>query len=55
MDTFLFVRGAAEVADAVVRCWASAFGGRALSYRRQQGLGVEVGAAALDGVGVLAV
>lgn len=38
MDTFLFVRGAAEVADAVVRCWASAFGGRALSYRRQQGL-----------------
>jgi pyruvate,water dikinase len=39
MDTFLFVKGAAEVADAVVRCWASAFGGRALSYRRQKKLG----------------
>ena len=38
MDTFLFVRGAADVAAAVRRCWASAFGARALSYRVQQGI-----------------
>ena len=36
MDTFLFVRGPDEVARAVQRCWASAFGARALSYRHQQ-------------------
>lgn len=38
MDTFLFVKGPAEVAQAVVGCWASAFGARALSYRRQKGI-----------------
>lgn len=38
LDTFLFVRGAAAVSDAIVRCWVSAFGARALSYRRQQGI-----------------
>lgn len=38
MDTFLFVRGEEAVVDAVLGCWASAFGARALSYRAQQGL-----------------
>jgi phosphohistidine swiveling domain-containing protein len=38
MDTYLFVRGAAGVADAVRRCWASGFSARALSYRTQRGL-----------------
>lgn len=38
MDTFLFVRGRAAIAEAVRRCWASAFGARALSYRKQKGL-----------------
>lgn len=38
MDTFLFVRGRAAVAEAVRKCWASAYGARALSYRRQKGL-----------------
>lgn len=38
MDTFLFVRGPEAAAEAVRKCWASAFGARALSYRVQSGI-----------------
>jgi pyruvate,water dikinase len=34
-DTYLWVRGAAAVADAVRRCWASLFSDAAVSYRRR--------------------
>jgi pyruvate,water dikinase len=37
-DTFLFVRGEDSLLDAVRRCWASAFGARALAYRALNGL-----------------
>jgi len=40
-ETFLNVVGLKAVAQAVARCWASAYGERALVYRRQQGLSVE--------------
>lgn len=40
MDTFLFVKGTDEVLRAVKRCWASAFGDRALSYRHMKGVDV---------------
>ncbi len=36
-DTYLYIRGADEVVDAVRRCWASLWTGRAVSYRRAQG------------------
>ncbi len=36
-DTFLGVRGADEVADAVRRCWASLWSERAVEYRRRKG------------------
>ena len=36
-ETFLNVRGAAEVVDAVRRCWASLFGGRTVFYRAKRG------------------
>lgn len=36
-ETFLNVRGAAGVVDAVRRCWASLFGGRTVFYRAQRG------------------
>ena len=38
MDSYLFVRGAEDVAAAVKQCWASAFGARALAYRVQKGM-----------------
>jgi pyruvate,water dikinase len=34
-DTYLWVRGAGAVAEHVLRCWASLFTDRAISYRRQ--------------------
>ena len=37
-ETFLNVQGAAEVLDAVKRCWASLWTARAISYRAQQGI-----------------
>ena len=40
LDSFLFVRPA-EVAERVVAVWRSAFGERALAYRRVQGLSLE--------------
>lgn len=40
-ETFLNVVGASAVAQAVVRCWASALSARALEYRRRQDLGRE--------------
>ena len=40
-ETFLNVVGAPAVAQAVVRCWASAVSQRALEYRRRQDLGRE--------------
>lgn len=39
LDTFLFVRGAEAVLDAVAGCWASAFSERALTYRHLQEIG----------------
>ncbi len=38
MDSFLFVRDADGVLDAVRRCWASAFSERAVGYRLLRGL-----------------
>jgi pyruvate,water dikinase len=38
-ETFLNVRGAQDVVDAVRRCWASLFGGRTVFYRAKRGLG----------------
>ena len=40
-DTFLNVRGADAVFDAVRRCWASAHSDVAIQYRQQSGLGAE--------------
>ncbi len=37
-ETYLNIRGADAVNEAVVRCWQSARSERALAYRRQQGL-----------------
>jgi len=42
LDSFLYRRDAAEVLEAVSRCWASAFSPRALAYRRGAGAGDEV-------------
>jgi rifampicin phosphotransferase len=47
LDSFLDVRGEADVVRAVRDCWASAFGTRARTYRRERGLpedpaGIEV-------------
>jgi pyruvate,water dikinase len=39
--TYLNVVGAEAIADAVVRCWASARSARALAYRLQHGLGTD--------------
>lgn len=36
-DTYLDIRGTANVVDAVKRCWASMWTGRAVSYRQTQG------------------
>jgi pyruvate, water dikinase len=36
-DTYLWVRGADSVVDHVVRCWASLFTDRAISYRQTNG------------------
>jgi pyruvate,water dikinase len=36
-ETFLNVRGASNVVDAVRRCWASLFGGRTIFYRAKRG------------------
>ena len=38
LSSFLFRRGRADVLDALVRCWASAFSERALAYRVERGL-----------------
>ena len=38
-ETFLNVRGAEAVTNAVRRCWASLFGARTIFYRAKQGLG----------------
>lgn len=38
MDSFLFVRNLEGVLDALRRCWASAFGDRAVAYRHHLGL-----------------
>ena len=40
-DTFLNVKGAQAVSEAIVRCWASLDGEVAVDYRRQSGLAVE--------------
>jgi pyruvate,water dikinase len=38
-ETFLNVRGADDVLDAVRRCWSSLFGGRTIFYRAKRGFG----------------
>jgi rifampicin phosphotransferase len=38
-DTYLNVKGAAEVLEAVKRCWASLWTARAIGYRARQGIG----------------
>ena len=38
LESFLFQRDASEVAQSVVRCWASAFAPRVLAYRERAGL-----------------
>jgi pyruvate,water dikinase len=38
-ETFLNIRGADEVVDAVRRCWASLFGARTVFYRAKRGFG----------------
>jgi phosphoenolpyruvate synthase/pyruvate phosphate dikinase len=40
-ETYLNVVGSDAVAEAVLRCWASASSERALAYRRQQGLAAD--------------
>ena len=40
-ETYLNIVGADAIIQAVTRCWESAYSGRALEYRRQQGLSVE--------------
>lgn len=46
-ETYLNIVGADAVAEAVQRCWASAHTERALHYRRQHGLALDVGVAVL--------
>ncbi|MBP1929533.1 pyruvate,water dikinase [Methanolinea mesophila] len=36
-DTFLNIRGGSDLLDAVQKCWASLYGGRAIYYRARQG------------------
>jgi pyruvate, water dikinase len=48
-DTYLWVRGADAVADAVRRCWASLFTDRGIAYRLERGYG-QHGAAMSVGV-----
>jgi pyruvate,water dikinase len=36
-DTFLNIRGEEDLLDAVQKCWASLYGGRAIYYRARQG------------------
>ncbi len=38
-ETFLNVRGADAVVDAVRRCWSSLFGARTVFYRAKRGFG----------------
>src|SRR5829696_4210845 len=38
-ETYLNIRGADAVLDAVRRCWASLFGGRTVFYRAKRGFG----------------
>jgi pyruvate,water dikinase len=38
LDTYLNVRGGDDVIDAVRRCWASLWTGRAMGYRQRQGI-----------------
>ncbi len=38
LETYLNVRGGDEVLDAVKRCWASLWTGRAIGYRQRQGI-----------------
>ena len=38
LESFLFQRSAQDVAQSVVRCWASAFSAHALAYRKRSGL-----------------
>jgi pyruvate,water dikinase len=38
LDSYLNVRGGDDVIDAVRRCWASLWTGRAIGYRRRQGI-----------------
>lgn len=40
-DTYLWIRGADEVVNHVVRCWASLYTDRAISYRHESGYGGE--------------
>lgn len=40
-ETFTNVRGVDELIDAVIRCWASAFGERVIAYRARRGLASE--------------
>ncbi len=40
-DTFLWVCGAADVLDAVRRCWSSLFTERAIAYRHSMGMATE--------------
>ena len=37
-ETYLNIVGADAIMEAITRCWESAYSGRALEYRRQQGL-----------------
>ena len=46
-DTYLNVRGEAELVDAVRRCWASLWTSRAISYRHQMGIEQDVVAMAV--------
>jgi pyruvate,water dikinase len=38
LDTYLNIRGGDDVVDAVRRCWASLWTGRAIGYRQRQGI-----------------
>lgn len=46
-ETYLWIRGADEVLDAVRRCWASAFTPRAIAYRAHQRVSPEAVAVAV--------
>ncbi|MBF0117792.1 MAG: phosphoenolpyruvate synthase [Desulfobacterales bacterium] len=41
MDSFLFQKGIDAVCDSVLKCFASAFSDRAISYRKQHGISLE--------------